>query len=234
MARKDDVTQLLLHVENKLANIKKVYDESLEQREIHPFLRIDIKNVMENLRSALDYMAKDIATNIQAAGKNHYFPFGDNQKNFHNSVDKNLQNLKNKRPDIYCLIENMQPHTCGNSWLPDLCHIVADKKHDSLVQQERTSQKTYSIGLPGKDSIISAPAGAIEALPGAISINGIPITFDTTTGIPQQTPNLEISVITWVSFKFQNTNIEVYPLLMTAFIKIKEASKGLYRILNIP
>lgn len=234
MTRQNDVAHLLLHVEGELPNIKKAYDASLEKKEIDYFLRIDIKNVMENLRSALDYMAKDIAVNIQGFGKWNYFPYGYSQMNFSKSTDKTLKNLRIKRPDIYSLIEAMQPHTCGNSWLPDLCCVVSSKKHDSLVPQVRTSQKIYSIGFRDNDPIISAPAGAIDAPPGAISINKIPITFNTSTGIPQQTDELKVAVITWVSYKFQNTNIEVYPLLMIALAKIKETSKKLYCILNTP
>ena len=60
--RSNDVENLLAHVEKSLVNIKSTYDQSLYEKTIPPFLPIDIKNVMENLRSSLDYAAKDIAT----------------------------------------------------------------------------------------------------------------------------------------------------------------------------
>ena len=60
--RDNDIKNLLAHVEKSLVNIKSTYDQSLHDQTVPPFLPIDIKNTMENLRSSLDYLAKDIAT----------------------------------------------------------------------------------------------------------------------------------------------------------------------------
>ena len=81
-------------------------------------------------------------------------------------------------------------------------------------------------------SLISAPAREIIAPPGEISIDGIPVEFDPNTGIPHQTSGLEVIVITWVSFVFQDTSIEVYPLLQIALNKTREASRKLYKKLK--
>ncbi len=233
--RDDDVKNLLIHVEKSLANIKNIYDQSLHDKDIPAFLRIDIKNVMENLKSALDYMAQDVAVMISnqkannaALRKKIYFPYGKNKQDYDFSIKKNLPDIEITRPDIYSLIEDIQPHICGNAWLYDFCQILNENKHNSLSPQTRTSQKAYKVGLPGKFPVISAPAGEIIAPPGEISIDGIPVEFDLKTGIPHQTSGLEVVVTTWVSFVFQDTNIEVYPLLQTSFNKIRQASRNLY------
>ncbi len=233
--RNNDIKNLLAHVEKSLVNIKNSYDQSLHDKDIPAFLRIDIKNVMENLRSALDYMAQDVAmtisnrkTNNTALRKKIYFPYGKNKQDYDSSIKRNLPDLETVRPDIYSLIEGIQLHTCGNAWLYDFCQILNENKHNSLSPQTRTSQKAYSVGLPGKFPAISAPAGEIIAPPGEISIDGIPVEFDLNTGIPHQTSGLEVMVTTWVSFVFQDTSIEVYPLLQIALNKIKEASRKLY------
>lgn len=234
--RSNDVENLLAHVEKSLVNIKNTYDQSLYDKTIPPFLPIDIKNVMENLRSALDYAAKDIATIVckmdTALPKKIYFPYGKNKQNSDSLIEKNLPNLKIAHPDIHSLIESVQPHACCDTWLYDFCQILNNNKHDCLSPQTRISQKTYSIGLKGKPPTISAPAGAIAAEPGAISINGVPIEFNPNTGIPYQTSELEVAVTTWVSFVFQGTSVEVYPLLQTAFNNIKQISEQLYKKLK--
>jgi hypothetical protein len=193
---------------------------------------------MENLRSALDYMAKDIATIVckvsKTLQKNTYFPYGKNKKDYNSSIGRSLPNLKIIHPDIYSLLENLQPHICGDAWLYDFCQILNNNKHDSLSPQTRKLQKTYSVGLKGKLPTISALAGAITAPPGAISIDGIPIEFDQNTGIPYQTSGLEVAVTTWVNFVFQGTTVEVYPILQTAFNKIKQLSEQLYKIIKVP
>lgn len=230
MKRKNDVRGALEYVEKSLAAIKKDYDKSLEQKEICYNLRMQVKNVMENLRSALDYMALDTHEsfpNQKNTKDKIYFPYGKDQAAFEFRVKKCFPELKATAPDIYLSFENMQPHMQGNTWLYDFCRLTNDNKHDSLTPQTRTSQKTYSIGHAG-NNILSGPAGAIEAEPGAICINEIPITFDPKTGIPQQTPGLDIEVITWISFMFQGTKIEVYPFLLVVFRKINDFSKELY------
>ncbi|NGX51910.1 MAG: hypothetical protein KR126chlam5_00199 [Candidatus Anoxychlamydiales bacterium] len=236
MMRNDDIKNLLKHEEDRLINIKNVYDLSLKDKTIPTTLRIDIKNAMENLRSALDYMAQDInkALIIPNHKKNNrpfknknYFPYGEDKQSFEKSIKNNLPDLKIVHPDIYSLIEDLQPHACGDKWLQNFCQILNDNKHNFLSEQTRTEQKTYKAGLTGKNPVISAPAGSITAAPGDISIDNIPITFDS-DWIPQQTAELEVTITTWVSFVFQDTNVEVYPLLMKAFYKIKKLSETLY------
>jgi len=238
--RSNDVKALLEYVCNSLDNLKKAYDQSLELKETSPSLRIQVKNVMENLRSALDYMAQDVHENIilpnlknQArASKDIYFPYGKDKQTYELNVKKCFPSLEVISHGIYSLFEKIQPHACGDSWLYDFCKILNENKHDSLSPQTKISKKTYSIAPSGQSAVISAPAGGIEAPPGAIDVNGISITFDPNTGIPQMAPGLEVQVITWVYFNFKGTNIEVYPLLMIAFQKIKELTREFYKMIN--
>ncbi len=53
--RQDSVNALLSHAKANLAKIEEDYKASLQRKDIVPSLQIDIKNLMENLRSALDY-----------------------------------------------------------------------------------------------------------------------------------------------------------------------------------
>ncbi len=239
--RKKDVKILLEHVKAKLTNIKKKYDQSLHEKDIPGSLRVDIKNVMENLRSSLEYMAQDVhetlitpyrkIKNLKAITK-VYFPYGKDEQHFRSSIKHNLPDLEIIKPDIYFLIKSMQPHVCNDTWLYDFCTILNDTKHISLSPQIRILNQTYSVGLRDKRAEISASAGAIKAPPGAISIENIPIQFDPTTGIPKETPGLEISIKTWVCFLFQGTKRKVYPLLETAFHRIEAMSEKFYEIIR--
>lgn len=58
--RKNDVEALLAHSVSKFDEILKLYRQSLSTQNIPDTLRIEIKNMMENMRSALDYIALDI------------------------------------------------------------------------------------------------------------------------------------------------------------------------------
>lgn len=236
-----DVRHLLDHVDNSLGYIKVAYDRALRDKRIAPPLRIDVKNAMENMRSALDYMARDIADEIVAphratknlkAVKLVYFPYGRDQQAFEVSVQQKLPDLHSLNSQVYGIIESIQPHSCGNRWLYEFCSILNENKHDALSAQDRTERQSYTVSRTGGGPTISAPAGAIEAPPGAISIGGAPVVFDSTTGIPLKTAGLDVQVKTWVSFKFGDTEVEVYPLLETAAKGIRQTAQQLYKELT--
>lgn len=238
--RDKDVKGLLEHFIKDLLEIKKKYYHSLNEKEIPFSLRIDVKNAMENVRSAIDYIAQDILDIvINPYRKNKslkllkrcYFPFGKDEKSFRESIGNNLPDLEKIRLDIYLLIDAIQPHACGNPWLYDFCKILNTNKHNTLSPQTRTSMKTYRLGTPGSGAIIEAQANSIHAPPGMISIGNIPIEFDQNTGIPKEKPGLEISVITWVNFVFEGTLVEVFPLLNISFNKVRELSTQIYQLI---
>ena len=60
MNRKSDISALLGRAEQQLQAIAKEYDSSFHAVVIAPPLRVDIKNLCENLRSVLNYLARDI------------------------------------------------------------------------------------------------------------------------------------------------------------------------------
>ena len=236
-----DVRDLLDYVDDSLGHIKVAYNQALRDKRIAPSLRIDVKNAMENMRSALDYMARDIADEIVAphqasnnlkAVKLVYFPYGRDQQAFEASVHQGLPDLHSLNSQVYEIIESIQPHSCGNTWLYELCNIVNKNKHDALSAQERTERQSYTVSRTGGGPAISAPAGAIKAPPGAISLGGAPVVFDSTTGIPLKTRGLDVQVTTWVSFKFGDTEVEVYPLLETAAKGIRQTAQQLYKELT--
>ena len=248
MLREKNVKKLLSYVEKKqFMELKKSYEQSLEDKHISDDLEILVKNIMENLSSILDYIAHDIYETIITPNrkkdkkKKIYFPRGVDKKNFDSMIQNNLRDLKILSPerdlkilslDIYSLIESLSPHACGDRWLCDFYQILIENKHEDLSPQTSTSRKTYSVGPEGNPSVIEAPAGEIKAPPGEITINGIPISFDV-MGIPKETPGLQIEVITWVSFVFKDMSIEVYPFLMKAFHQIREISKKIYASIEL-
>ena len=56
----DDAEELVRHAGQKLADIQKEYERSLNKQRIRATLLVEIKNFFENLRSALDFTAHGI------------------------------------------------------------------------------------------------------------------------------------------------------------------------------
>lgn len=156
--RKDQVTALLKHAQSDLGQIEDQYKTALEEKTIPTSLQIDIKNMMENLRSALDYMANDIYETVltpkrNAAGekeiKKVYFPYGKTENDFKSGLGASLPKLDSLQPIIYETIEKIQPHKCGDDWLYQFCRIVNEKKHDTLTPQKRTERQTMTASAGG-------------------------------------------------------------------------------------
>jgi hypothetical protein len=238
--RQDSINALLSHAKADLAKIEEDYRASLQRKDIAPSLQIDIKNLMENLRSALDYMAHDIYAKLIGPVRNaksqpkvsmRYFPYGKDESDFKSAIGRSLPGLDSISAPVFSLVERIQPHKCGNCWLYDFCYILNENKHNSLTPQTRKERKSYKVGPQGGGAAISAPAGAIKAPPGAIRIGNQPVIFDPDTGIPYPTPGLEVEVTAWISFLFTDTNVEVLPLLKLAHKEIESLAKNLYTLI---
>lgn len=122
MSHKDDVNKLIRAAEDQYNIIRKDYERALSDKSLD--LRVPAKNLMENLRSALDYMAHDIYGNCYqaeriSAGKKEprdiYFLYGLTEGDFKAGVGRSLPNLKKYSPEVYKLLELIKPFKCSNN-----------------------------------------------------------------------------------------------------------------------
>ncbi len=235
--RQSDIKKMLEHIDEDLVSLKEQYTQSLRAKKLPDSLAIDVKNLMENLRSCLDYVAQDIYETIVEPQRTVtglkplnrvYFPYGETKEKYYDSIVKNLPGLDSLNPAVFKILESVQPYSADTNWLIDLCSTVNTNKHDSLSAQERSESKTYKIGPKGGSASISAPAGAIKALPGGIRIGGRSVVFDPHNGVPLQTHGLDVKVTVWVDFKFADTDISVLPLLKTAREAIGKTCDDIY------
>ena len=240
MKRHNDVLALIAETKEQYANIKDLYDKALNDKSLD--IRIKVKNLMENLRSILDYTARDIYEVIckehrQKSGKkdlhNIYFPYGSKENDFKSRVGSSLPNLENLSPSLYSIIKNVQPFESYNTWLYDLCKLNNENKHDKLTPQTREEVETYTVqGPQGSVSIISNnPNFRVTSHPGAVKIFGVPAQF-TPQGIITAPSNLEHRKNMWVSFLFKGTNINVLNLLNNAVPGVEAMITSIYEELS--
>jgi hypothetical protein len=237
MNRKDDVNTILAAAKEQFESIRKNYDRALREQSLD--LRVPVKNLMENLRSSLDYMAHDIyesccqAARI-AAGKpdprNIYFPYGRTEADFNSGVGSSLPDLSSNSPEIYDLIASMQPFRCNESWLYDLCSILNEKKHDKLKAQVRSETETYSVESEhGSVSIIvNNPNVKIMSQPGAVKIFGVPAEFSSEGIKTAASEKLTHKRTIWVAFTFEGSGVNVVGMLENAVAGITSLATLLY------
>jgi len=238
--RYKDVIALIKESKEQYLEVKKLYDKSLKDQSLD--IRIKVKNLMENLRSVLDYTAHDIYEDIckpyqQKSGKtdpsNIYFPYGKNENDFKASIGRFLPDLEILSPSIYKLIESFQPFASNNSWLYDLCSINNENKHDKLTPQTREEIETYTVSGPrgSVSTITNNPNIKVTSEPGAVEIFGVPVQF-TPEGIKTAPSDLKHKKTIWVSFIFEGTNINVLNLLNNVLLGIEDLTASIYKELK--
>jgi hypothetical protein len=163
--KNSEIKEILNHCENKL----KEFSLHAENGEIN---RVDIKNMLENMRSILDYLAQDILRSFKTrCGKKIkdkiYFPYGEKKSHFEKSIKDNLPGLNDYMPDVYGIIEGCQGYVCNNSWLHDLCYLTNDVKHNKLgITRKDTLIKIQQPGI-----YVEVPEGSDVTISGNV-ING--------------------------------------------------------------
>ncbi|MBB1441450.1 hypothetical protein H5202_23090 [Shewanella sp. SG41-4] len=224
----EDVKELLGHSKSEISAIaEQVKDGSVN--------KVAIKNVLENLRSILDYHGQDLlaamkkATAIKKLSTKVYFPYGQRENNFKISIKKNLPGLPDLLPDAYRLIESMQPFKCSDNWLVDLCSMTNEAKHNNLSKTKNS--KTVSIEQSNfirvsnsTNVVLSGNYGNGKRLDDVYARQGYPVKVVKNTGVTQITEHNMI--------KFDGKEIEVGPFLEKCHMNIERFSNELTDILN--
>jgi hypothetical protein len=241
MERYSDVLALIAESKEQYMEVKKLYDKSLRDKSLD--IRIKVKNLMENLRSILDYSSHDIYEDVCKPNRQKlnkpdphkiYFPHGRNENDFEKCIAAFLPSLQVVDPSIYSLIRNVQPFVSGSSWICDLCDINNENKHDKLTPQTREEIETYTVeGAQGSVSILlNNPNVTIASQPGAVKIFGVPAQF-TSEGIKTAPSNLRHKRTVWVSFIFEGTSINVLNLLNSAVPGCESLATLIYKNLKL-
>jgi len=240
MERYSDVLALIQESTDQYNEVKALYDGALRDKSLD--LRIKVKNLMENLRSILDYTAHDIYEDIckpyrlklgTPEPRKISFPYGRNEDDFRSSITNSLPDLETLSLPIYNLIKNAQPFVSNNPWICDLCYVNNENKHDRLTPQSRKETETYTVEAEqGSVSItVNDPNIQVISQPGAVKIFGVPAQF-TPEGIKTAPSNLRHRRTVWVSFVFEGTSINVLNLLNNTVPSVEALTKSIYQELR--
>ncbi|MDO9097175.1 MAG: hypothetical protein Q7U60_03535, partial [Candidatus Methanoperedens sp.] len=146
----DDAKALVDHSKETFKRITEIYNQSLKEKEIKSTLLIEIKNFMENLRSALDYTAHGVFDKYGSSYKGDpkiYFPYAsisESMNDFRNKkrIEYCIPGIEKRRPDILTKIESYQHFSDkNNKWLPLFMDLNNENKHQKLTPQNRKEYK---------------------------------------------------------------------------------------------
>ncbi|MCG8317315.1 MAG: hypothetical protein MI976_29195 [Pseudomonadales bacterium] len=136
----NDALTLVEDCENTLPEIKQLYNQSIDNRDIDSRLLVKIKNTLENLRSALDFCANAMVDKYShKKPKRVYFPYATlsvSKERFlsEKRIEKAIPNLDTGNPDLYQMIIEMQHFSNrGAKWFPEFMELNNKNKHVHLV-----------------------------------------------------------------------------------------------------
>ena len=100
MARAAGIKALLKKANEDFIKLRGEYESSLSEQKVREDLKVSIKNIFENLRSCLDYLAHDIFEGYCPAVRKPdrlYFPIRSTQSDFKSAIAKNYPDLQRTR-----------------------------------------------------------------------------------------------------------------------------------------
>lgn len=223
MKRATSIEALLTKASADFEELRTAYNSSLDEKHVREDLKVLIKNIFENLRSCLDYIAQDTFDTHCAAAKKPdrlYFPIRATAPEFSQAMLKDYPSLQTTAKAVYDLFESVQPYQ--DPWLGQFNKLNNHNKHQDLVEQTRTEARHVTVSRDG---------GSVSWGPGVtfgsgVSVVGVPIDSKTQMPVPNTVAKTE--VVTWVDFRFKEID---EPVLRFVEYSIQSVDK-LFQILK--
>ncbi len=223
----DDIKALLEHEVASISTLE-------HQARIGQVDKVLLKNSLENLRSILDYAAKDVreklsqfSGNASLANDKVYFPYGLKKLDFTSSINKNLPNLNSFLPEVYLLIEGIQPFQSGENWLYDLCKLTNEAKHNSLSKTK--NEKTVTILQPGAIHISGTDIEMFGNYFNGQRLDDVYVDEKGDFDIDKYSGSTEITINNKI--KFDGKELEIVPFIYKCINNLKNFTTNLYSIL---
>jgi hypothetical protein len=210
-SRKANITALVDRAKWDLPKVEAAYQKSLHAKAIDPDLRIDIKNLCENLRSALDYLAHDMREKLCPTakfGQRFYFPILPDQPSFDAKLDDWYPGLRTAHAPLARYLSSVQPFQVGCEWLGTFNKLNNENKHGDLIEQVRSETVETRVTGQGGGQV---SWGSGVTFGSGVSIMGVPV--DPRTQLPVPHPSIKVERVTWVDFRFDGTTTSALGLL---------------------
>lgn len=114
------------------------YEAAMLSGVIPDEMQIVVKEILDHLRSALDYCAQEIWRRYsgQPDGAKVYFPIAQEsakESDFLSLMNRHMPGVPKSSPQAYETFKNFQAfYSDSNAWLPDLATLANKTKHDHL------------------------------------------------------------------------------------------------------
>ncbi len=222
MKRAASIEALLKQSGAAVSGLKRTYEASLHDKEIRDDVKVNIKNIFENLRSCLDYLARDIFETCCASSgmpDRLYFPIRPSLPEFNQAISSDYPGLPKTNEDVYDILEAMQPY--HDPWLGQFNKLNNENKHQDLVEQTRMESRHVTVSRGGG----SVSYGPGVTFGGGVSVMGVPI--DPRTQLPVPSNQVTTGIVIWVNFCFRENGLSVLPFIEESLEKVEHVFRDL-------
>lgn len=219
MKRTASIEALIRKSRETLIDLRMAYVRSLNDKTIHEDFRVDVKNIFENLRSCLDYLAHELfETNCSGVKKSDrlYFPIRSTAAEFAQMMGRDYPGLEARCKPAYDYLETIQPY--NDPWLGQFNKLNNENKHQDLSEQTRTESRTVSVTRAGTGEV---SWGSGVTFGGGVSVLGVPI--DQRTQLPVPNNIVQTSITTWIDFRFSAIDHSALPFIEVSINKVEAA-----------
>jgi len=222
MKRAASIEALLRKAKQDSSSLKAAYEASLHEKHVREDLKVAIKNIFENLRSCLDYMAQDIFDAHSSAAKKPdrlYFPIRSTPVEFSTAVTRDFPGLTASSQAVVAAMEAAQPYR--DPWLGQFDKVNNLNKHQDLVEQTRTEVRHVTVSRGG-GSVSWGPGVTFGA---GVSVMGVPIDPRTQMPVPNNEVRTEVQI--WVDFRFKEIDQPVLSFVELSQVRVESLFSSL-------
>lgn len=225
MQRSASIEALIRKSRDAFADLKRAYEASLHEKVVREDFKVDIKNIFENLRSCLDYLAHELFETFCKGAKKPdrlYFPIRQTTAEFSQVMSRDYPGLESSRKPVFDLLESMQPYR--DPWLGQFNRLNNENKHQDLVEQTRTETRRVSVTGPGGGGVSWGPGVRFGS---GVRVMGVPINPQTQLPVPNN--QVTTNITNWVDFRFKEGGQSVLPFVETSIMRAEQAYREIGR-----
>jgi hypothetical protein len=209
---RSEIDALIDLAAEQVAAIRSLYKEALAEKTASHRLRAQIKNALENQRSALEYVAHAIVEHRGDPGSRCYYPIARQPSGFLGVFSRNMRGVTDTK--LRDAIEARQPYQPEYDWLGHLATLTNENKHQRLTPQTRTETRQVRVDLGGGGRVEYQPfeegKGGVSFGPG-VFIGGVPV--DPATQRPVPAPTQTVTEMVYVDWLFEEPRVSALGML---------------------
>ncbi|QSF42651.1 hypothetical protein [Paenibacillus tianjinensis] len=221
-----------------LHRVQNSYQKLIRAEDIPRSLLNDVRNFLNNIESALDYIAFEVfnkyclmtitdPAKIESAKRAVNFPLH-KETEFTRKIDKVFPDLRTNNPDIIDVFEKCQPYNHpGEYWLPLFNKLVNNNKHRELEKQRISSTSTIHNMIDANGNTFTNVT--FQGFSADMKIDGNEVNLRTFNNHPH-IRFLDATVR--VDFIFKSLNTPVLPALTSIYIGANSVVNEINMLLN--